>query len=102
MGNQEEKELARLEEETKKQTKAEFDKLDTDKSGQLDKKEFRVLLERVAKNLNGEILSTEEEIEKEFNKFDKDGSGKISFDEVYERCMDFAMLVGLSKNKMDD
>ena len=35
----------------KKELKEEFDKIDTDKSGMIDKKEFKVLIDKVVKML---------------------------------------------------
>ena len=84
------------EEKVKKECREEFDKLDTDKSGMLDKNEFRILLEKVAQNVGG-TPAKEEEFDEAFKEFDKDNSGKISFEEVFKEWVSFSFLVGLSK-----
>ena len=92
MGNLSPEEEAKI----KKECREEFDKLDTDKSGLIDKKEFRVLLDKIAKNIGG-TPPKEEDFDEAFNGFDKDNSGKISFEEVFKEWVSFSMLVGLSK-----
>jgi Ca2+-binding EF-hand superfamily protein len=94
MGNLSPEEQAKLE----KDCKEEFDKIDTDKSGLIDKDEFRKLIEKIAKNTGGEMAS-EKDIDDVFKEFDTDNSGKISFDEVMKEWISFSFLVGLSKDK---
>ena len=90
MGNQSPEEAAKL----KKDVRADFDKIDTDKSGLIDKEEFRKLIEKIAQKQGTKIK--EEEVEKTFNQFDKDKSGKISFDEVFANWAAFGVLIGLA------
>ena len=94
MGNLSPEEQAKLE----KDCKEEFDKIDTDKSGLIDKDEFRKLIEKIAKNTGGEPAS-EKDIDDVFKEFDTDNSGKISFDEVMKQWISFSFLVGLSNDK---
>ena len=84
-------------EKVKKDAKEEFDKIDTDKSGLIDKNEFRKILEKVAKNVGGKPPK-EEDFDEVFKEFDKDNSGQISFDEAYKEWVAFGMIVGLSKD----
>jgi len=93
MGNLSPEEEAKI----KKDAREEFDKVDTDKSGLIDKNEFRKILEKVAKNVGGKPPK-EEDYDEVFKQFDKDNSGQISFDEAYQDWVSFAMIVGLSKN----
>ena len=90
MGNQSPEEEAKL----KKDVRADFDKIDTDKSGLIEKEEFRKLVEKIAQKQGTKIK--EEEVEKTFNQFDKDKSGKISFDEVFANWAAFGVLIGLA------
>ena len=90
MGNQSPEEEAKL----KKDVRADFDKIDTDKSGLIEKEEFRKLVEKIAQKQGTKIK--EEEVEKTFNQFDKDKSGKISFDEVFDNWAAFGVLIGLA------
>lgn len=80
----------------KKELKEEFDKIDTDKSGMIDKNEFRVLLEQVVKNSQIDSFK-EEDFEETFKNFDKDNSGKISFNEIFKEWPTFSLLIGLAK-----
>ena len=93
MGNLSPEEEAKI----KKDAREEFDKVDTDKSGLIDKNEFRKILEKVAKNVGGKPPK-EEDYDEVFKQFDKDNSGQISFDEAYQDWVSFATIVGLSKN----
>ena len=79
----------------KKDIREEFDKIDTDKSGMIDKNELRNLLEKIAKKM-GEPLK-EKNVDETFDQLDKDKSGKISFEEVFAQWAGFSMLIGLSK-----
>jgi Ca2+-binding EF-hand superfamily protein len=81
-----------------KDLRAEFDKLDTNKSGFLDKNEFKALVDKAAENWDGKPRS-EQVIDDLFNEFDKDKSGKISFEEVMKEWESFSFLVGLSDFK---
>ena len=92
MGNLSPEEEAKL----KKDVKEKFDEIDTDKSGMIEKNEFRNLCVKVAKNMGGKP-ATEEDFEKTFKEFDKDNSGTISFDEVYKNWGAFSILVGFSE-----
>ena len=94
MGNLSPEEQAKLE----KDCKEEFDKIDTDKSGLIDKDEFRKLIEKIAKNTGGEMAS-EKDIDDAFKELDLDNSGKISFDEFRKQWFTFSFLIQLSKEK---
>lgn len=52
-----------------------FQKWDTDKSGQLDRTEFR----QAMKSLELDFIATDAEIDSLFLDFDYDGSGKLSY-----------------------
>merc|ERR1712216_446133 len=58
--------------------KQEFDTYDEDRSGYIDVKELRELLEKLGEEL------TEEELEQAFKELDTDGSGEIEFFEFVE------------------
>jgi len=58
--------------------KSEYDKYDTDGSGNIDKEEFYGMLEGL-----GIFLDSEEEKEALLNAVDKDKSGVITFDEMW-------------------
>merc|ERR1719478_1703026 len=58
--------------------KQEFDTYDEDRSGYIDVKELRELLEKLGEEL------TEEELEQAFKELDADGSGEIEFFEFVE------------------
>ena len=92
MGNQ----TPEQEEKLKNDVRADFDKVDTDKSGMIEYNEFRTLFQKVANKLVGKDAN-EDDIQKTFNKFDKNGDGKISFDEVYADWASFGVLVGIAK-----
>ena len=84
--------------EVEKDAREEFDKLDTDKSGMLDKNELRALLVKFNEKMGkGEPLK-EETVDEVFKEFDKDNSGKISFDEIMAEWPSFCFIVGLSKD----
>ena len=91
MGNQTPEQEAKL----KADVKAEFDRIDTDKSGMIEKQEFRNLLETIAKK-HGDGTVKESDFESTFNQFDKDKSGKLSFDEIFKNWGAFGLLVGLA------
>ncbi len=61
-----------------------FDYFDKDKSGQLDKAEFREIFTNAFENYG--VESTQADIDRIFSKVDRNKNGKISFDE-------FAMLI---------
>ena len=79
----------------KKDIREEFDKIDTDKSGMIDKNEFKSLVDKVANKI-GENPPKEKDIETAFNEFDTDNSGEISFEEVNQNWLAFSLLVKLS------
>ena len=91
MGNMSPEEEAKLKEDVKDA----FDKIDTNKSGMIDKKEFRALCERVAQNMGNQLK--EKEFEELFQKFDKDNSGLISFQEAYNNWPGLSMLIAFDK-----
>ena len=93
MGNLSPEEEAKL----KKELKEEFDKVDTDKSGMIEKKEFRELINKVVKNCELDPPK-EEDFEEMFKEFDKDNSGKITIDEIFKEWAGFSLLIGLSKS----
>ena len=80
----------------KKELKEEFDKIDTDKSGMIDKKEFKVLIDKVVKNAEIDPPK-DEDFDEMFKEFDKDNSGKITFDVIFKEWTAFSLLIGLAK-----
>ena len=56
-----------------------FDFFDTDKSGQLDKNEFKVIFAQSFDNYGAPM--SDKDINRMFEKLDRDGSGKLSYDE---------------------
>ncbi len=92
MGNLSPEEEAKL----KKDVKEKFDEIDTDKSGMIDKKEFKVLIDKVVKNAEIDPPK-EEDFDEMFKEFDKDNSGKITFDVIFKEWTAFSLLIGLAK-----
>ena len=88
--------MGTLSPEEEAKLKEEFDKIDTDKSGMIDKKEFKALIDKVAKNAEIDPPK-DEDFEGMFKKFDKDNSGKITFDEIFKEWTAFTLLIGLAK-----
>ena len=86
-------------EEIKKVVREEFVKLDTNKSGMLDKNELRNLLKKISKT-QGEPLD-EKGVDETFDQLDTDKSGKISLEEALENWKMFSLLIQLSKEKFN-
>ena len=84
-------------EDIKKVVREEFAKLDTNKSGMLDKKELRNLLKKISK-AQGEPFD-EKSVDETFDQLDTDKSGKISLEEALDNWKMFALLIQLSKEK---
>ena len=63
--------------------RAAFDEVDTDKSGEIERAEFAVALENLAKDLDMEA-PTEERIDEVLATLDTDKSGALSFAEFKE------------------
>ena len=92
MGNLSPEEKAKVE----KDVREEFDKIDTDKSGKIERNELKAVLEKMSKKMGGHPVK-DEELDDIFKGFDKDNDGKITFDEIMQEWVSFAMLVGLSE-----
>jgi len=67
-----------------------FKFFDIDGSGDLDKEEFRMAMERFGMSL------TKKEIDGFFRRYDQDGGGEISFDELVERVCSAGHVTGHS------
>ena len=92
MGNLSPEEKAKVE----KDVREEFDKIDTDKSGKIERNELKAILEKMSKKMGGHPVK-DEELDDIFKGFDKDNDGKITFDEIMQEWVSFAILVGLSE-----
>ena len=92
MGNLSTEEKAKVE----KDVREEFDKIDTDKSGKIERNELKAILEKMSKKMGGHPVK-DEELDDIFKGFDKDNDGKITFDEIMQEWVSFAILVGLSE-----
>lgn len=68
-----------------------FKFFDIDGSGELDKGEFRMAMERFGMTL------TQKEIDGFFRRYDQDGGGEISFDELVERVCSAGHVTGGGK-----
>ena len=75
----------RLTAEEKAQLKGNFDSIDANGSGALDRSEFKAAMELAfAKHPNKPPMPSDAALEEEFNKCDTDGNGTIELDEFYE------------------
>ena len=61
-------------------TRVAFDAIDTDKSGKIDTKEIKEIMERIAVEM-GTDRPTKEDVEAVIKNLDTDGSGTVEFEE---------------------
>lgn len=76
-----------------------FEIIDTDKSGQIDKKEFKEVLTSLAMDMGAEP-PTDEDVQETILKLDKDKNGQIDKEEFAELIR--KVLVSMIENSKDD
>ena len=89
------KELLNNQEELDEEIKELFQKIDTDHSNEIDKKEFRAFVTNLYKKSNKKV--TNEIIDKFIKNLDKDKSGTLSLEEFKDYAV--TILKTLSKKK---
>lgn len=93
------RDLLMNEEKIKEIANRSFDIIETDKSGQIDKKEFKEVLTSLAMDMGAEP-PTDEDVQETIKKLDKDQNGQIDKKEFAELIKQ--VLESLIKNSQDD